>query len=578
MNLSKKKTVRFIHQNVLTPEDSPTAEYRHFDHHFFFISQKTSLTIAESSSPRKVSIPTSCPSNLSTSSGQTSGCSLTLIAASFCAFMACSLPSGYNIGVVNTPQKVLKAFCNESFAMSGHAVTSGQLELVWSTVVSIFLIGAMVGSSVSAWAAGSLGRKGSLAAASILSLVGGGFFLSAKIVNSVICLLMGRLLTGIHCGLSSSLVPMFLMEISPSKYRSTMGVLHTLGMTVGILIAQVLGQDSLLGVKLLWPFLLCGYCVSILIGFLALFSTPESPTYLMMTLDEEARAFRTLERAYGSEFIDEVYADFHTLKQEKKMSESDSGRRSSMSSIKSSLKNRSLLKNLFLVCILHVGQQLSGINAVFYYSTKMFENVGFNESVSQLGSIGVAGVNVLVSLISIPIIKNLRKKPLMIFSLTSAGIFLSLLALNSYLPVGRSMSGYLSILWVMCYVFSYGLGLGPIPYMIGSDLLDSSMRAFGMSLGCFFNWSFNFCVGISFPSLESLLHENVYFIFVASCVVVLVIVVIGLDSSLIQDSQEDDSNRVQGLKYPEKIINDYNLEENTNNNNISVISFQQSRC
>lgn len=437
----------------------------------------------------------------------------------------------------------------------------------------------MIGSSASAWAAGSLGRKSSVIACGLLSLVGTGFFLSAPIINSVICLFIGRLLTGIHCGMSSSLVPMYMMEVSPPKYRSSMGVLHSLGMTVGILIAQVLGQESILGSKALWPFLVSGYAWFILLGFLALFKTPESPSYVFMTLNNEAETFHLMELLYGPHNMDDILTDFHNLKEEKRVQLENMANQSGFFSC---LKNRSIWKSLFMVCVIHVGQQLSGINAVFYYSTKMFENVGFGEKMSQVGSIGVAVVNVIVGIISLPVIKKINKKPLLIFSISTSAVFLVLLTLNSHIPMPSNVSGYAAIAFVMCYVFCYGLGLGPIAYMIGSDLLDSSSRAFGMSLGCFFNWTFNFFVGISFPILENLLKENVYAIFAISCVILVIIVAFGLEGTPRQEEDDIDNdvfsrkmsaNSTYGAEKRDRLP-DY---ESDNNNSIHVISVR-SRC
>ena len=575
MTHAKMKKVRF--GLAFIKHCSPRTPDKHFHpqntdpfNHFYLTQQKPP-------SGKDASFLSGTNNKIPPSSSASSSYSVALIAASFCCFMSCSLPSGYNIGVVNTPQKILTSFCNESFFQGGTVVSKTQLDLLWSTVVSTFLIGAMIGSSASAWAAGSLGRKTSVITCGLLSLVGTGFFLSAPIIKSVLCLLLGRLLTGVHCGMSSSLVPMYLMEISPPKYRSSMGVLHSLGMTVGILIAQTLGQESILGSKALWPFLVSGYAWFILLGFLALFKTPESPTYVFMTLDNETEAFNIMELLYGPANMEVILEDFHSLKQEKKL-QMENFQQNKSNGFLSSLKNKSIWRSLFIVCMLHIGQQLSGINAVFYYSTKMFENVGFNEKMSQMGSIGVAVVNVIVGLISLPVIKNFNKKPLLIFSITSSALFLTLLTINSHIKylVGDSISGYASIAFVMSYVFCYGLGLGPIAYMIGSDLLDSSSRAFGMSLGCFFNWTFNFFVGISFPSLESALGENVYAIFAISCVILVIIVFVGLEGSTSEDTDSFD-NDVFRRKESDGGHCDPNRNSIHHDNNASITVIR-SRC
>lgn len=191
----------------------------------------------------------------------------------------------------------------------------------------------------------------------------------------------------------------------------------------------------------------------------------------------------------------------------------------------------SLRRQLFLVCVLHIGQQFSGINAVFYYSTAMFESVGFNDAQSQIGSILVASVNVIVSIIAIPVVNSISKRTLMTFSSIASALFLiALTASNYYLPFIPEF-GLASIVFVMCYVFVYGFGLGPIPYTIGSDLFDSGPRPFGMSLGCLCNWTCNFIIAMTFTILDKIFGYYTYLLFAASCIIIALISILYLGDS-----------------------------------------------
>lgn len=145
----------------------------------------------------------------------------------------------------------------------------------------------------------------------------------------------------------------------------------------------------------------------------------------------------------------------------------------------STLTCPTLRKQLFLVCILHIGQQFSGINAVFYYSTQMFMNVGFNDSQSQIGSILVAGVNVLVSILAIPVVNTLSKRTLVTFSSFASALFLIALTVSSYFQPTYSECGLASIVFVMAYVFVYGFGLGK--YFV----LKKILRTFFFNLAFF---------------------------------------------------------------------------------------------
>lgn len=310
-------------------------------------------------------------------------------------------------------------------------VTKNQLDLIWSAIVSIFLIGAMIGSLVASWLADVLGRKGSVLVASVVALSGSTFMFASKSLQSVTLLMMGRLFVGIHCGIASSLVPLYLMEVSPKRLKSPMGVMHTLGLTVGLLISQVLGQDQFLGSAQRWPILLSFFTVFILVGFFTYLNTPESPAYLLKVEKEDA-AFETLKSLYGSQDEGELFLDFIELKQDKKSESSDSS-----CALWSMLKSKEVRKPFFLVILLHIGQQLSGINAVFYYSTKIFEDVGLDEYQSQIGSIITGSLNVLMSLVSVHVLNRFQIKSLMMASTSLSAIFLISLTVNISLQVRK---------------------------------------------------------------------------------------------------------------------------------------------
>lgn len=500
--------------------------------------------------------------------GSTRICSIALIAAAFTSFLSCSLPVGFNIGVINTPQKILKTFCNDSLNRSGHPITRSQLDLLWSAVVSIFLIGSMIGSGFTAKAAAALGRRPSIIAASIISLIGGGFFLASKQFDSVLMILLGRLLCGIHCGLSATMIPMYLMEISPKKYRQLMGVLPAVGMATGILISQVLGQESLLGNKTNWPVLLSFYTVFIMMGFTALLWVPESPVYIFLTLDDETRAIETMKYLYGPECENEAVADLHALKQEKKMSNDWS--------MMKVICDPSLRKSVILLCMIHIGQQMSGVNAIFYYSTKMFENVGFSEHMSQMGSIAIGTLNVIIALIALPVLNTFKNKTLLVSSLLFSAIFLTSLTVTIHLMDQYQGMASASIVCVMAYILAYGLGLGPIAYMIGAELFESGPAPFAMALGSLLNWTFNFVVGLSFPSVEAFLKEYVYLIFSGSCIILLVTIVFCLESK--DDSppiEEVVRNSISVVVLPpderkSSVVSGSRLK--TSNNNEAIIS------
>lgn len=373
-------------------------------------------------------------------------------------------------------------FCNRSFIESDYFVSETQLNLIWSSVVSIFLMGAMIGSCLSAVMADSLGRKTSISITSLLALGASLFFLSAKPLSSVICLLMGRFISGIQCGIASTLIPMYLMEISPKDYQNSMGVMHTLGMVIGLLISQILGQESIYGNSTDWPFLMMFYSFFIFVGFGFFFNSPESPNFLLIQLGDEIQAlkgqyitrdhndhvaiknYQTIITSDNDHLHDSIQSNlFLSSALESLYGPQNHHRQSSLSSGKNSIvinsglmdlkserkkmeseskwtlmkiiKSKQLRRPLLIMISLHVGQQFSGINAVFYYSTKIFESVGLTPGQSQIGSIATGSLNVFMTLLSVHLLNKFSSKSLMLFSSISAIIMMISLTVSISLQV-----------------------------------------------------------------------------------------------------------------------------------------------
>jgi len=171
---------------------------------------------------------------------------------------------------------------------------------------------------------------------------------------------------------------------------------------------------------------------------------------------------------------------------------------------------------LMLVCALQAGQQCSGINAVFYYSVTIFESAGLSKEGSQYASIGAGGVNLLVTIIAIPLVNRCGRRRLTLASCWSAAVCLVVLCICITYISAVPWMPYFCIFTVLAYVFCYGFGLGPIPYFIGSELFQVGPRPIAMAFGSMANWGGNFIVGMTFPSLQSLIGQYSFLLFATS--------------------------------------------------------------
>ncbi|GJQ85348.1 hypothetical protein Trydic_g12653 [Trypoxylus dichotomus] len=224
-----------------------------------------------------------------TSADLLSGWTKLLILAGFATTIGLSLPVGYNIGVVNSPaeatvqiksvgticaetfqvlktparcevifmdyflargrhlQWIIKRFCNESiYGKYGYGLTDNQMNILWPTIVSIFLVGGTIGSLTGSWFADKVGRKGGLFCGAVLLIIGGILFFSTKMLNSVEVLIVARFVIGLAAGTVTCVMPMYLTELAPLHLRGAMGVMCPLGVTFGVLLSQVMSLRHVL--------------------------------------------------------------------------------------------------------------------------------------------------------------------------------------------------------------------------------------------------------------------------------------------------------------------------------------------
>lgn len=187
-------------------------------------------------------------------------------------------------------------------------------------------------------------------------MLGGLLMGLSKPCNSYEMIMIGRFVIGLNCGLNSGLCPMYIVELSPVRIRGSVGCLFQLGVTSTILLSQVLGLPDIFGNDRLWPLLL---------GFTSLFSVyqlltlpfcPESPRFLLIKKNLHDEAERALKRLRGRE---DVKAELNEMMDEAR-AEKDIKR---VSMIKL-FSTRALLLPTIISIVLHLSQQLSGINAV----------------------------------------------------------------------------------------------------------------------------------------------------------------------------------------------------------------------
>lgn len=317
----------------------------------------------------------------------------------------------------------MRSWCNETIYEEYDVVLSPEgLDYLWATVVSIFLIGGAIGSLGGAWLSNKLGRKKTYFVCSVLYILGAMCFQTCRSFSLVELLIIGRLIVGLAAGLTTTVIPMYCSEIAPLEFRGTLSVLVSMGVTSGVVVAQIMSLETIFGREDLWQFALSCYALLVIMCLIPYRWLPESPKYLVCVVGKRTQAEEEIIRLRGTDkstrAMESVRAEMEAIFPER--CENIVEKRS----LFSVLGDSKLLMPIILTCALQGGQQLSGINAVFYYSVRIFESVGISSKKAQFANLGAGLINLIVAMFSPILMAKVNRRPLALLSIGMSAIFL----------------------------------------------------------------------------------------------------------------------------------------------------------
>ncbi|XP_018332790.1 solute carrier family 2, facilitated glucose transporter member 1 isoform X2 [Agrilus planipennis] len=426
-----------------------------------------------------------------------------------------SFQHGYNTGVLNNPQKVIEEWIKQTiYHRTAEIPPESLITIIWSIAVSIFCVGGMIGGAITGMVADRFGRKGGLLLNNILVVTAAALEGSSKSAGSYEMIILGRFLIGISSGLNAGLVPMYLNEISPMNLRGAVGTVYQLIITISILLAQALGLRSALGSETTWHLLLAFTVIPAIFQLATLPFCPESPKFLLVTKGKELEAQRALTWLRGSasvhEEMDEMRSEFEAMKLIPK------------ASVRELISNNALRIPLIISLTIMVAQQLSGINAVMFYSTEIFKMTGLSDENATYATMGMGFINVLMTVVSLVLVERSGRKTLLLIGFGGMAVVSFLLTIAMIFSKSSVAASYICIILVLLFVIMFAIGPGSIPWFLVSELFNQSARPTATSLAVATNWAANFLVGIGFLPIQKALGSYVFIIFsvilVLSCV------------------------------------------------------------
>jgi sugar porter (SP) family MFS transporter len=417
------------------------------------------------------------------------------------------------------------------------AVINGTIGALQSTyaasswAIGLTVSAALVGSAIGAIFAGRMAdRSGRTRAMLVASVLYTASALGSGLMVSLWDLGVWRLLGGVAVGIASVVAPAYIAEIAPAHLRGRLGSLQQMAIVLGIF-AALLGDYAIasgagsaanpfwLNIPA-WRWMFWTELPAAIAYGVGALLIPESPRYLMLRGREEEAlgVLRSIVGATAPSRVVEIRASIHADHQRPRFADLKGGRRFG------------LLPIVWVGIALATLQQLVGINVIFYYSSVLWQAVGFSEQHSLAITVITSVTNILTTLIAIGCVDRLGRKPLLM--LGSAGMILTLGALAwlfgtapldaSGSPVLQGASGWAALVAANLYVFCFGFSWGPVVWVLLGEMFPNRIRALAVSVAAASQWVANFVVSATFPPLQKLGLGWAYGLYTAAAVISLV--------------------------------------------------------
>ena len=354
-------------------------------------------------------------------------------------------------------------------------------------IVSCLLIGAAVGAILSGWTSQKIGRKYTKVGSGTVYVIGA---VGAALSPNAFWLIVARFVLGLAVGTASFVSPMYISELTPKRIRGGVTSFNQIMITSGILLAFIVGSvfTATMGTDA-WRWMFAVAAIPGAALAVGMLFQPQSPRWLV----EQGR-------------IDEAREVLARTREEDRVVDEE------LEDIQEAASKEGSVRDIFrpnLRPVLYIGlslaifQQFIGINTVIYYAPRILQFAGFSDNASIYASSIVGVTNVLATIVAVLLLDSWGRRKLLLSGTALCVIALAALGAFFALGGGQGGAGWLAMGCLVVYIIGFAIGLGPVFWLMISEVFPLRVRGPGMSISTVANWLSNFLISLTFLTVIS---------------------------------------------------------------------------
>jgi len=434
---------------------------------------------------------------------------------------------GYDTGVISGAIESLTVRFDLSDAMKG-----------WAS--GCVLIGCAAGVLLVGPLSDRFGRKKAMFLAAGLFLISA---IGTAVPNQIWVFIAFRFIGGLGIGIASMSTPMYIAEITPAHLRGRMVSINQIAIVGGIAGVAFLNYhiahcgDQTWNILTGWRWMFAVGVVPSIVFLLFLLSIPESPRWLAEK-GQEDRAAAILTRVAGSDF---ARTEMAAIRQSLATEQGNW----------SELFSRRLRVPLLLGIALASLQQITGINAFLYFGASIFKQMSHSTGVDAglLQQIIINGACMLATIVAIATVDLWGRKPLMLVGATGMGISLVVMGVMAQRMTDPAAASTTMLAAIIVYIACFGLSVGPVTWVILSEIFPTSVRGRALGLATFCLWISDYLVTQTYPIMNAkdswfvakFNHAFPFYVYAAFCVVLFAVVFLGVPETKGRSLEEIES-------------------------------------